>query len=355
MSIFYAILKTVKNILRGIQMPEHDLRVLKDLDVREKAVVLRADLDVDTDTTLGVRLLTIHYSVGYVFQHGASKVTIMGHRKRPEGFDPKLSTRLLIDPLQKILGRNVAFAPDFNNVPKDDLVLFENLRFWKGERNQDQAFAQKLAGLGDVCVSDAFGTFHRNDTSISRLPLLLPSACGIQAEKEYLALSRVLQKPDHPFVAIVAGAKIEEKVDTIQHLSGTSDYVLVGGLLPVEIAKEGLTFDNHVFIASLSPDGKDINQDSIDHFKRMIKPARMIVWNGSMGYVEGGFTNGTDSIIKSIIESGAYSVVGGGDTTQYIYNHNLQSHFDHVSTGGGAMLEFLSGAKLPGFEVLKKN
>lgn len=336
-------------------MLEHDLRVLTDLDTQEKAVVLRADLDVDADTTLGVRLLTIRHSVDYVFQHGASKVTIIGHRKRPEGFIPELSTRLLIDPLQKILGKNVAFAPDFDNVPKDDLVLFENLRFWKGERNQDEAFTKQLAGLGDVYVSDAFGTFHRNDASISRLPQLLPSACGIQAEKEYLVLSRVLQKPDHPFVAIVGGAKIEEKVRTIQHLSGIADYVLVGGLLPVEIAKEGITFDNHVFVASLSPDGKDIKQDSIDHFRRVIKRARMIVWNGSMGYTEGGFTHGTDSIIKAIIESYAYSVVGGGDTTQYLYNHNLQSHFNHVSTGGGAMLEFLSGSPLPGFEVLRIN
>jgi phosphoglycerate kinase len=335
-------------------MPEHDLRVLKDLDVAGKTVVLRADLDVDTDSTVGIRLLAIRGSVDYVFEKGAMKITIIGHRKRPEGFDPKLSTRLLIDPLQKILERKIAFAPDFDHVPKDDLVLFENLRFWKGERNQDETFAQKLAGLGDVCVSDAFGTFHRNNTSISLLPLLIPSGCGIQAEKEYLVLSRVLQKPDHPFVAIVGGAKIQDKVSTIKNLSRIANTVLVGGLLPIEIKKEGLAFDEHVLVANLTTEQKDIDQNSIKKFAEIIGSAKMIVWNGTVGHVEARFTKGTDSLIKAIVETGAYSVVGGGDTTQYLYNHNLQSHFNHVSTGGGAMLEFLSGSQLPGFEVLRK-
>lgn len=336
-------------------MPEHDLRVLTDLDAQEKAVVLRADLDVDANSTLGIRLLAIKDSIDYVFEKKARKVIIIGHRKRPHKFDPNLSTRLLIDKLEQVLERNITFAPDFDNVPKDDLVLFENLRFWKGERNQDEAFAQKLAGLGDVCVSDAFGTFHRNDTSISRLPLLLPSACGIQAEKEYLVLSRVLQKPNRPFVAIIGGAKIQDKVPTIQNLAIIADSVLVGGLLPIEIKSEKLSFGNNVVVANLTTEEKDIDQNSIDKFVEIIGTAKTIVWNGSAGYVEKGFTHGTDSIIKAIIESGAYSVVGGGDTTQYLYNHNLQSHFDHISTGGGAMLEFLSGSQLPGFEALKRN
>ena len=336
-------------------MPEHDLRVLTDLETKEKAVVLRADLDVDTDAISGIRLLAIRSSVDYVFEKKARKVIIIGHRKRPEEFDSNLSTRLLIDPLQQVLERKITFAPDFDKMPKDDLVLFENLRFWKGERNQDEAFAQKLAGLGNVCVSDAFGTFHRNDTSISRLPELLPSACGIQAEKEYLVLSRVLQKPEHPFVVIIGGAKIQDKVGTIKNLAKIADAVLVGGLLPIEIKREKLSFDNNVIVANLTTEEKDIDQNSIDKFVEIIGTAKTIVWNGSTGYVEKGFTQGTDSIIKAIIESHAYSVVGGGDTTQYLFNQSVQSQFNHVSTGGGAMLEFLSGSKLPGFEALRRN
>ena len=336
-------------------MPEHDLRVLTDLETKEKAVVLRADLDVDTDAISGIRLLAIRSSVDYVFEKKARKVIIIGHRKRPEEFDSNLSTRLLIDKLEQVLERKITFAPDFDKMPKDDLVLFENLRFWKGERNQDEAFAQALAGLGDVCVSDAFGTFHRTDTSISLLPQLLPSACGIQAEKEYLALSRLTQLPDHPFVAIVGGAKIQDKVPTIQNLAKIADTILVGGLLPIEIKREKLSFGNNVVVANLTTEEKDIDQNSIDKFVNIIVTAKMIVCNGSAGYVEGGFTQGTDSIINAIIKSGAYSVVGGGDTTQYLFNRNLQSHFNHVSTGGGAMLEFLSGSQLPGFEVLRRN
>lgn len=330
-----------------------ELRVLRDLDVKDKAVILRCDLDVPPDVTAGIRLFTIRPSVDYLFDNGAKRVTIIGHRGRPKGINPELSTRSLVDPLQKLLGREIDFLSDFNQNADGELVLFENLRFWKGERSGDEGLAKKISGLGDIYVSDAFGTFHRNDTSISKVPLLLPSACGIQAEKEFVVLSNLLKDPKHPFVAITGGAKIEDKVKTIENLSKIADNVLVGGLLPLEIEKQSLKFESCVIIGSLDSSGADIDQDSIDSFVEVIKSAKTIVWNGSVGYVEKGFARGTDSIIRAIVDSHAYSVVGGGDTTQYLFNKNLHSRFDHVSTGGGAMLEFLSGKALPGFESLK--
>lgn len=330
------------------------LRVLRDLDVLGKLVILRADIDADPNNTASIRLLTIRPSVDYLFDKGAKRIIIIGHRGRPNGFDPKFSTQLLIDTLSKILSRKISFALDFNNIPKEELVLFENLRFWKGERDKDQSFAQKIAKIGEIYVSDAFGTFHRNDASIVILPLMFPSACGIQAELEFNVLSKVIENPEHPFVAITGGAKIEDKVNTIQNLSHIADNVLVGGLLPLEIIKRNLKFSSNVLIGDLMENAKDISKNSIDSFVNVIRSAKTIVWNGTVGYVEEGFTHGTDSIIEAIIQSKSYSVVGGGDTTQYLFNKNLQTHFSHVSTGGGAMLAFLSGNMLPGFEVLKK-
>lgn len=332
----------------------NELRILRDLNVKNKLGILRSDLDVAPNETAGIRLVSIRPSVDYLFDNGAKRVTIIGHRGRPEGVNPELSTRFLVRPLQELLGREINFISDFNQTIDGELVLFENLRFWKGERDGDEDFAKKIVGLGDVYVSDAFGTFHRNDTSISKTPLLLPSACGIQAEKEFVVLSKLLKNPEHPFVAIAGGAKIEDKVKTIENLSKAADNVLVGGLLPLEIGRQNLKFDSRVLIASLDSSGTDIDQDSIDSFVEVIKSAKTIVWNGTVGYVEKGFVRGTDAIIQAIVDSHAYSVVGGGDTTQYLFNKSLHTSFNHVSTGGGAMLEFLSGKALPGFESLRR-
>lgn len=336
-----------------------DLRILGDLDFsKQPVVILRADLDVDPGPTLGARLSAIRLSIDYVLRRGAERVVIIGHRGRPEGKKvPELSTELLVDPLQKALDREIAFAPDFNQVPDGQVVLFENVRFWKGEENGDVQFAQTLAGLGNVCVSDAFGTFHRPHASITLLPKLLPSACGIQAEKEYTALSKVLQKPEHPFVLIVGGAKIKDKLAMIRHLITTeiADEVLIGGLLPTEIGPDDeLRSNDHVQIATLTLDGHDIDPATIGRFGEVIRSAGMVLWNGDMGFVEGGSIRGTDGIIQAIRGSSAYSIIGGGDTTQYIYNQGSQRFFGHISTGGGAMLEFLTGQKLPGFAVLRK-
>lgn len=351
------------------------MKLLSELDVFDKKVFVRADLDVPIDTLnakrltanaesdeaeAATRLTNLAPTVGWLIEHGAKQVFIAGHIDRPKGPDTAFSTRQLEAPLEMILKRSVTYKKDFN---VDDgmlasmaqLILLENLRFWPGEEAGDLEFAKQLASLADVYVNEAFAASHREHASIVGVPAILPHAGGLHLEEEVNRLTKLIKNPERPFVAIVGGVKAETKVPVVANLAKVADFVLVGG----EIAKE-LTVDNSQFtdnskviVASLTPDGKDISDESISKFREIISKAKTVVWNGPMGVFEEGFEAGSAAVAGAIGDSGAYSVVGGGETTQFLSTKGLLGKFSFVSSGGGAMLEFLAGEELPGIKALE--
>jgi len=352
------------------------VKQIVDLQVSGKRVLLRADLDIPLgEVSLeesSTRLTNLKPSADLLFNSNA-KIIIIGHIDRPKVVDPTLSTKQLIDPLQKILKRTVVFKSDFPSSPEalegqvinpdnpdtgsgvlaSQVTLFENLRFWPGEVANDSDFASKLANLADFYVNDAFSVCHRNHASMVALPKLLPSAMGIHLKNEVDELSKVVRNPDHPLVVIVGGAKIETKLPVIENLSKIADFVLVGGELPIEIKKFDRRTADNVIVAELTGENKDLAEDSIQKFLKVIKSARLVVWNGPQGMFEEGYGHGTLSVAQAIIESGAHSIVGGGETTQFLEQNKLLTKFSFVSAGGGAMLEFLAGKKLPAIEALQ--
>ena len=342
------------------------MRVLSDIDVSGKRVFVRADLDVPlreaqasnderltTNAEVATRLTNLKPTVDYLFENGAEKVIIAGHLDRPKWFDPALSTKNLKSSLEKILSRSVIFAENFEKQVLENLVLLENLRFWPGETQNDQSFAHQLANLADIYINEAFGNCHRNHASMVSLPSLLPHAAGFHLAKEVEELTKILNDPEKPFVAIVGGAKIETKLPLVEHLAKIADFVLVGGELPVEIKERKMTFAQNVMVASLTSDAKDISEESIKQFCDVIASAKTVVWNGPQGLFEEGHNRGSLEIAESIINSGAYTVVGGGETVEFLAKNNLLSRFSFVSSGGGAMLELLAGKKLPALEALQ--
>ncbi|MEK7581540.1 MAG: phosphoglycerate kinase [Patescibacteria group bacterium] len=362
------------------------MKLLKDLDVADKRVFLRADLDVPIEpetihnkleTETATRLGNLKGTVDYLVRECAKQIVIAGHVDRPTPrlrngkpvIDPSKSTKLLLPVLQNILKREISFIPDVfasetkqsdgeiisSKTPRNDnvVVLLENLRFWEGETKNDPEFAKKLAGFADVYVNEAFGNSHREHASMVALPLLLPHCAGLHLEEEVRVMTKLLETPARPFVSIVGGAKIETKLPLINNLSKISHNVLVGGELPLEIAKKGQKFGENVLVATLTQDNKDISLESAQKFTRLISAARTVVWNGPMGLFEEGQETGSRAVALAILESKAYSVVGGGETTQFLEKGGFLSQFSFVSAGGGAMLEFLSGKKLPGIAALE--
>ena len=363
------------------------MKLLSQVEVSDKRVFLRADLDVPlreaqvTSDKLQVtsqessRLQNLKPTVDWLLEHGASQIIIAGHVDRPKGPNSSLSTKNLLEPLEKILGQKIVFLKQSTvySLPStavvssrkavDRVFLLENLRFWPGEVANDSNFAQKLASMTDKYVNEAFGNSHRTHASMVTLPSLLPHAAGLHLEKEVEVLSKLLDNPQHPFIAIVGGAKLETKIPVIENLSKIADFVLVGGRIAKEYSQTtdyGLqttavdsrqsTVDKIVVATS---DTKDIDQKSINQFKSVISTAKTIVWNGPMGVFEEGFEAGTLAVAQAVIDSGAYSVIGGGETTEFLASKGLLSKFSFVSSGGGAMLEFLSGKKLPGLVALE--
>ena len=375
------------------------MKILKDLDVTGKRVFLRADLDVPLESTNDERLTTnaesatrlqnIKPTVDYLLEHGATQIIIAGHIDRPEKPDPKLSTKQLVELLEKILGQKIEFVQDFTGPvssflpasarsnkldPNSDskskelradgnpstaatpkILLFENLRFWPGEVGDSPELARELAALADIYVNDAFGNCHRAHASMIGVPKLLPHAAGLHLQLEVEKLTELMTFPKKPYVAVIGGEKIETKVPVIHNLARVADTVLVGGYLVAEIRGkkfEMQNFGTNVDIGTLTPDDEDLDAQSTTKFTAVISTAATVVWNGPMGHFEAGFVKASVAVAQAIIESGAYSVVGGGETTQFLAKNNLLSKFSFVSSGGGAMLEFLAGKKLPGIEAL---
>ncbi|MBI2327628.1 phosphoglycerate kinase [Candidatus Curtissbacteria bacterium] len=366
------------------------MKLLSSLDVSGKKVFLRADLDVSiadvNSKQESIRLQNLKPTVDWLLEHGAKQIVIAGHIDRPEKPDPTLSTKNLLGPLENILGQKIVFKGDFESdkysssevekisigssppfdfalyqtVPGfaqgrtiNRVILLENLRFWPGEEANNPDFAKQLATLSDVYINDAFGVSHRAHASMVGVPLLLPHAAGLHLAREIEELSKLLKAPQRPFVAIVGGAKIETKMPVISHLAKVADQVLVGGELPLEIKASGKSFSENVYVGTLTADNKELSEESAKRFLESIRVAKTIVWNGPTGVFEEGFDKVSLAIADAIFASGAHSVVGGGETTQFLAQSGLLPKFSFVSSGGGAMLEFLAGRELPGIKALE--
>ncbi len=346
---------------------EYKFNNLSDARVKGKRVLVRCDFDVPINAGKiedDSRIVSGISTIEYLLDEGAT-VIAAGHLGRPDGFSEKLSTRIIAEWFDKELSGISISATHIGGLKafklKDNFYLLENLRFDKGEEENSNEFAHKLAYISDIYVNEAFSVSHRAHASVVGVAKLLPHFAGFHLTKEIKVLSKILNNPKRPLTMIIGGAKIETKLPLISNMHRFADYVLVGGELAeqtkvlVKEQHEKITGQKAMlFVADLNSDKFDITVNSIENFEQIIERSETIVWNGPMGFIEEGHTNGTIELAKLINDSKAYKVIGGGDTIGFLQNKNLIDKFDFISVGGGAMLEFLAGIKLPGLEVLEK-
>lgn len=340
---------------------------LKTAQVEGKKVFLRTDLDVPIENgQIGddTRLLDGLDTLNYLLDNSAH-VILAGHLGRPEGKDEKLSLKPIADWFAQKFHSNAKEGKlrDFDGWQiLNNLYLLENLRFYREEETSDPVFSQKLANLTDVYVNDAFASSHRSHASIAGIAELLPHFAGFMLKKEIDTLSTLMDNPKRPLAVIIGGAKIETKLPVVEKMHQFADYVLVGGLIAEETRvllkvqhEQVESRKSALLVADLNGDKTDITSKDAENFLQIVSLAKTIIWNGPLGKTEGNEGNleiGSAKLAKGIVESGAYTVVGGGDTIAYLKKIGLLDKFSFVSTGGGAMLEFLSGDKLPGIEAL---
>ncbi len=332
---------------------------LKKKELMEKTCILRVDFNVDPSTGSGQEALRLQESlpsIKFLLKYGA-RVLIISHRGRPEGNDRAFSLKPFVSFLKKNLKKEVRFLDGLpSKLPDGQVFLLENLRFWPEEEKNDLDFAKHLARLGDFYVNDAFAVSHRANSSVTQLPKLLPAFAGILLEKEIATLSGVMKHPKKPLALIFGGAKIDDKLSTIKYLLPKADAVLLGSTV---INKNGLVPKSekiHRPIDWLAESGAalDIGPLTVADYAAVIKKAKTIIWNGPLGKFEDiKYSHGSVGVAKAIAKSKAFTVVGGGETTQLILWLKLRKKIGFLSTGGGAMLEFLSGKKLPGIVALR--
>jgi len=361
------------------------LKTIKQIkNLKNKTVLLRGDLDVPVKNGKIVddfRLRRLLPTIQYLAGEGAD-IIIMGHLGRPGGQrDDAFSIKPVVDELGQLLDedlrkqKNKKTKKQFNDFKHycitEDICLLENLRFYKGEEKNDLKFAKRLAGLADIYVNDSFANSHRKHASIVGVAKFLPAYIGLNFEQEVKVLSRVIKNPKKPSVAILGGVKLETKLPLIKKLSDDFDYVLVGGRLGIEMEKlPPLTppykggghalpllckkVGQIVLPVDYVGTGKfDIGKKTIKLYTEILKNAKTVVWNGPMGKFEDKkYMAGTRAIANSIKKSKAYSVVGGGDVISALHHLEMLDKLNFVSTGGGAMLEFLEKGDLVGLRAL---
>lgn len=390
-------------------------KTLKDFDFKGKRVLVRCDFNVPMDDNQNItddrRIVSSLPTIEYLMKEGA-KVILMSHLGRPKGeANPKYSLLPVAKRLSELLNKDVVFAKDdlvvsdkvkeeISKLNEGDVALLENTRFRKEEEKNEENFAKELASLGDIYVNDAFGTSHRAHASNVGVSTHLPSAVGFLVEKEISIMGKALEDPERPFVAILGGAKVSDKIGVIENLLEKVDSILICGgmaytflkakgyeigqslleedkidlatnlmekakeknvklLLPVDVvvAKE---FKNDTEFKTVEIDeipvdwmGLDIGEETLRVFTEEIKKAKTVVWNGPCGVFEmENFSKGTYGIAKALAESEATTIVGGGDSASAIEKAGYADKVTHVSTGGGASLELLEGKVLPGIAAI---
>ncbi|TSC88816.1 MAG: phosphoglycerate kinase [Parcubacteria group bacterium Gr01-1014_3] len=331
-----------------------------------KTCLLRVDFNINpTDGKNAFRFTSSLPTIKLLLKKGA-RVVLMSHRGRPrqelgirnqELGKRELSLKPFADLLQKVLKKKVNFL---ENIPESipeagELFLLENLRFDEREEKNSVELAMELAKLGDFYVNDAFAVSHRANASVVELPKLLPAFAGLLLEKEIEHLTKAMKSPKKPLVLIFGGVKIEDKAPVIKNLLSKASQVLLGsGALN---DRRALPKSPKIIYPTdwLSEENKamDIGPLTVEEYNEVIKKAKTIIWNGPLGYFENvKYAGGSKAIAKLVAQSKAHTIVGGGETTELILSMKLEKKIDFLSTGGGAMLDFLAGKKLPGIEAL---
>lgn len=390
-----------------------DKKTVRDLDVAGKKVLVRVDFNVPLndkgEITDDTRITASLPTIQYLLEQKAA-VILMAHLGRPKGqVKPELSLAPVAKHLGKLLGKKILFAPDCvgeaaqaaaSKLKPGHILLLENLRFHKEEEKNDMEFAEKLASLADLYVNDGFGVSHRAHASIEGVTHFLPAAAGFLLEKEIQYVGQAVTNPLHPFVAIIGGAKVSDKIGVISNLLDKVDTLLIGGGMAntflaaqgykmgkslveedkLDLAKELLAKAKKnkvnmllptdlVMAAAFAPDAEhvtekvknlnqaymalDIGAETSKAYAEALADAKMIVWNGPMGVFEmDAFCKGTEAVAKAVAKSRATSIVGGGDSVAAIEKLGLAKRITHISTGGGASLEYLEGKVLPGVAAL---
>lgn len=351
------------------------MKTLNDFSFKDKKVIVRCDFNVPRSKEGAVldlfRIEQTLPTIRRLASEGA-KVILMSHLGRPEeelNFElriKKFSLEPIIKELEKMLGVDVKFLPDcigrevemeVGKMNSGKIALLENLRFHSAEEENKDDFSQALARLGDIYINDAFGVCHRSHASVVGITKYLPSGAGLLLEKEIKVLKNVMKNPERPLISIIGGKKVETKVGLINNFSSMGEWVLVSGLIAKEIKTKNIQFKNQDKI--ISPideifEGKDIGPETVRIFKEKIKPAKTIIWSGPLGMIEDKrFAHGTEELARAIIASSAFTIAGGGETAEFINQLGISSKFGHLSTGGGAMLAFLGGERMPGIEALR--
>ena len=394
----------------------YNKKTVRDVDVRGKKVLLRCDFNVPLDKETGAitsdkRIVASLPTIQYLLENGA-RVVACSHLGKPKGtVKPELSLAPVAKRLSELLGKPVAFTQAdvageeskklADSLRDGEILLLENLRFDPGEEKNDTEFAKKLASFGEIFVSDAFGTVHRAHASTEGVSHDLPGYAGFLIEKELSVMGGALDEPKRPFVAVLGGAKVSDKIGVISNLIEKADTIIVGGgmaytflkaegkevgkslleadkvelarglmkkaldndvmfLLPVDIVvadhfaadAEKMTVGTEEIPADWM--GMDIGFETVELFKAAILKAGTVVWNGPMGVFEfPAFADGTKAVAQAMADSEAVTIVGGGDSAAAVEQMGFANKMTHISTGGGASLEFLEGKELPGIACLQ--
>ena len=388
-------------------------KTVKDIDLKDKKVLVRCDFNVPMDENKNItdnrRIVAALPTIKYLLEQNC-KVVLCSHLGRPKGeFKKEYSLKPVAKELSRLLGKEVIMAEDVigedaknkaNNLKNGEVLLLENVRFHREETDNDPEFAKKLASFGEVFVNDAFGTAHRAHASTEGVARYLPAVSGFLIEKELKFLGEALENPERPFVAILGGSKVSDKIGVIENLLEKVDTLIIGGgmaytffraqgytvgnslceedkcdlaleimekakeknvkfLLPIDnkVGKEFKPDTESMTVKSTEiPDGwegLDIGEETIKLYKEELKNAKTIVWNGPLGVFEfDQFAIGTNEIAKALGDIDATKIIGGGDSAAAVEKAGLAEKMTHISTGGGASLEFLEGKKLPGIEAL---
>ncbi len=386
---------------------------IEDLELKGKKVLVRVDFNVPLDgkiITDDTRITATVPTIKYIIERGG-KVILMSHLGRPEGkVNPKYSLEPVAKKLGEILGKEVALAPDcvgdevkaiVNKMREGDVILLENLRFHAEEEKNDAEFSKKLAELGDLYVNDAFGAAHRAHASTAGITKYISkSAAGLLMQKEIKYINDAIENPERPFIAILGGAKVSDKIGVIENLMKKADAIIIGGAMTytfmkatgrkignslvendkMDVAKDLIkkSLDtgvpiyfpiDHVIADKFAADantkivmrgripngweGMDIGPATVEKYKSVLSDAKTIVWNGPVGVFEfDAFAKGSFAIAKILAESKAITIVGGGDCVAAVQKSGFADKITHISTGGGASLELMEGKELPGIVAL---
>ena len=389
-------------------------KTIEDIDLKNKKVLVRCDFNVPMDEekniTDNTRIVAALPTIKYLLENNCA-IILCSHLGRPKGeFKPEFSLKPVAKELSKLLNKEIIMANDVigedarskaNNLQNGQIMLLENVRFHREETDNDPEFSKQLASMAEIYVNDAFGAAHRAHSSTSGVAQYLPAVSGFLIEKELKFLGNALNNPERPFVAIMGGAKVSDKIGVIDSLLEKVDTLIIGGGMAytffkaqgyevgnsicemdkLDLAKELMEKAKNKGVKLMLPidtkigkefkpdtesktvswteipegwEGFDIGEESIKMFAEEIKKAKTVVWNGPLGLFEfDQFAIGTNSIAEVLSQIDATTIIGGGDSAAAVRKAGLENKMTHISTGGGASLEFLEGKKLPGIECLQ--